>query len=131
MTGLDTNILLRLLVRDDLSQYEAAVGYVRDAIGRGEKLFINRIVLAEFVWGLARTYRRTREEISTAIEHILLTAEFDVEGSTIAWAALHEYRQSSVDFTDCLIGAVNREGGCSVTATFDRQAARLETFQGL
>ena len=128
MIGLDTNVLLRLLVRDDLAQYEAAARFVRDAVARGETLFVNRIVVAELVWALAQTYRRSRVEIASAIEHILLTAEFEVEGSPIAWAALHDYKRSNVDFSDCLIGAMNRATGCSATATFDRKAGKLETF---
>jgi predicted nucleic-acid-binding protein len=129
--GLDTNVLLRLLMRDDRVQYEAAARFVKETIAGGEALFINRVVLAELVWALSRTYRRSREEISTAIEQILRTAEFEVEGSTAAWTALHEYRQSGVDFTDSLVGVVNRAAGCSATATFDRKAGRLETFKGL
>ena len=131
MIGLDTNVLLRLLVRDDIAQYEAAARFVKDAVGRGESFFINRIVVAELAWALARTYRRSREEISDAIEHILKTAEFEVEGSTLVWVALHEYQRSNVDFADCLIGALNRTAGCSATATFDRDAARLESFKEL
>ena len=104
MIGLDTNVLLRLLVRDDPAQYEAAARFVRDAVARGETLFVNRIVVAELVWALAQAYRRGRVEIASAIEHILLTAEFEVEGSPIVWAALHEYQRSNVDFSDCLIG---------------------------
>lgn len=129
MIGLDTNVLLRLLVRDDHAQYEAAARFVKDAVGRGETFFINRIVVAELVWALAQTYRRSREEISAAIEQILRTAEFEVEGSTLAWAALNEYKLSNVDFTDCLIGSLNRTAGCSATATFDRKAGKLETFK--
>lgn len=128
MIGLDTNVLLRLLVRDDPAQYAAAVRFVKDAVSRGETLFINRVVIAELAWALARTCRRSRNDIALAIEQVLVTAEFEVEGSPLAWAALHTYKSTSVDFTDCLVGAVNRAAGCAVTVTFNRAAAKLETF---
>lgn len=128
MIGLDTNVLLRLLVRDDPAQYETAARFVKDSVAHGETLFINRIVIAELVWALARTYRRSRDEIAHAIEQILMTAEFEIEGSTQAWLALAQYRSSPADFADCLIGAANRAAGCTVTVTFDRVAAKLDTF---
>jgi predicted nucleic-acid-binding protein len=129
--GLDTNVLLRLLVRDDPTQFDAATRFVREAVAKGEVLYVNRIVLSELVWALSRAYRRSREEIATAIEQILMTAEFEVEGSALAWSALHDYRRGTADFTDCLVGIVNREAGCSDTRTFDRRAAGLDTFAGL
>jgi predicted nucleic-acid-binding protein len=129
MIGLDTIVLLRLLVRDDPVQYEAAARFARKAVAQGETLFINRIVVAELVWALARSYRRSREEIATAIEQILMTAEFEVEGSTLAWAALNEYKRSNVDFADCLIGIVNKGADCTTTVTFDRKTEKLETFK--
>ena len=129
MIGLDTNVLLRLLVRDDRAQYETAARFVKEAVTQGEILFIDGIVVAELAWALAQTYRRSRDEIATAIEQILRTAEFEVEGSTLAWAALHEYKQNNADFTDCLNGSLNRGVGCSATATFDRKAGKLESFK--
>lgn len=129
MIGLDTNVLLRLLVRDNLPQYEAAARFVREAVAQRETLFINRIVVVELAWALARSYRRSRDEIATAIEQILMTAEFEVEGSTLAWAALHEYQRSKADFSDCLISAVNKDADCTTTVTFDRQAGKIKTFK--
>lgn len=131
MIGLDTNVLLRLLVRDDLDQYETATRFVKESVAQGETLFINRIVVAELVWALSRSYRRSREEIAAAIEQILMTAEFEVEGSPLVWAALNEYTRTKVDFADCLLGAVNKAAGCSATATFDRKTGKLGTFKVL
>ena len=128
MIGLDTNVLVRLLVADDEDQHRTAVRFVKEAVSRREALFVNRVVLAELAWALARAYRRSREEIASAVERILLTAEFEVEGSDQAWSALEKYRRGGADFADCLIGASNSAAGCTKTATFDKAAGKLRDF---
>lgn len=128
MIGLDTNILVRLLVRDDPAQFEAATRFVNHAVARTESLFVNRIVLTELAWVLSRAYRLSRPEIADAIEHILMTAELDVEESDVAWEALRDYRSGAADFADCLIGTVNRARGCTTTMTFERECSGLSPF---
>lgn len=58
-----------------------------------------------------------------------MTAEFEIEGAALAWAALNEYKRSHVDFADCLIGAVNKNAACVTTVSFDRKTEKLETFK--
>ncbi len=128
MTGLDTNVLIRLLVGDDRKQSAAAREFVEKAVESGETLYLNRIVLAETAWVLARAYGFPRGTVADTIENILLTAEFEVEDSPLAWEALRSYREGSADFADCLIGAVNAGAGCEKTVTFDRRTKGLGTF---
>jgi predicted nucleic-acid-binding protein len=61
--GLDTNVLLRLLLADDPRQAARAREWL-DAQPRGQRLLINRIVLCELVWTLRRGYRFDREQIA-------------------------------------------------------------------
>jgi len=128
MIGLDTNVLARFLVADDEVQAARARTYIERAIAAGETLYINRVVLVETVWILAKFYRRSRPVLADAIERILQAAEFEVEEKQLVWEALQEFRRGSADFADTLIGAVNRFAGCSTTATFDKDAGKLKTF---
>lgn len=128
MIGLDTNILVRYFMRDDPGQAAAAKRLVDEASSRGERLFINRIVLSELTWVLAKPYRRGRVEIADAVERILITTQFEVEGKDAVWEALRSFRGSSADFTDCLIGASNSATGCTTTATFDKESGKLKAF---
>lgn len=128
MIGLDTNILARFLVADDEVQAAQARKYIERAIEAGEVLYINHVVLAETVWILTKYYRYSRSALANTIERILLATEFEVEAKLLAWEAFHEFRRGTADFADALIGAVNKSAGCSTTATFDKEAGKLNAF---
>lgn len=128
MIGLDTNVLLRLLLGDDADQAARAEAFVLDACSPQSPCLINRIVLVEMVWVLQSGYRYRRDQVATIIENILRTEVFTVEDAAQAWAAVAAYRQSGADFADCLIAEVNRAHGCDVTVTFDKAASALEAF---
>jgi predicted nucleic-acid-binding protein len=129
MIGLDTNVLVRYFLEDDARQAAAAKRFVDAARAQGESLFINRVVLAELTWVLFKPYKLGREEVADAIERILYTTQFVVEGKEFVWESLRTFRSSSADFADCLIGAVNKDADCTTTVTFDRKTEKLETFK--
>jgi predicted nucleic-acid-binding protein len=56
----------------------------------------------------------------------LATAQFEIEGKDLALAALNDFRRSTADFSDCLLGRRNRGAGAVETATFDRGLRGLE-----
>ena len=128
MKGLDTNVLVRLLVADDAAQAEQALRYVARNCTADAPCWLNRIVLCELVWVLDRAYGYGREEIGKAVESLLRTAQLVAEDAEPAWAALRIYRAGG-DFADALIGRSNQLHGCDATGTFDRQAARLDGFE--
>lgn len=129
MKGLDTNVLARLLVRDDAGQTSAAERFVQDNCTRESPCLVNHVVLAELAWALRSFYGYGRAEIADAVERIVLTGDFLVPDSSDVLAAVAAYRTGSADFADCLIGKLNRRFGCLSTATFDRKAGRMPEFQ--
>ncbi|MFC5355910.1 type II toxin-antitoxin system VapC family toxin [Azospirillum himalayense] len=128
MIGLDTNVLLRLVVEDDPDQAAKARTAVRALVADGEVCFVGDIVLREFVWVLEGVMRRDRETIARILDLILDNADIRVESETAARAASALHRQG-FDFSDALLGLRNRNAGCATTLTFDRKAARLPEFQ--
>ena len=130
MIGLDTNVLVRYVTRDDRAQ-AARADRLMDGLSADNPAFVNRIVLCELAWVLGRAYRYDRPDIAAVIETILATEALVVEDSDKALAALAGYRDGEVDFADSLIGLTNLAAGCSATATFDQVAAGLESFRAL
>ncbi|MBK8907420.1 MAG: type II toxin-antitoxin system VapC family toxin [Rhodospirillales bacterium] len=128
MKGLDTNVVLRLLLRDDLEQAVAADAFAEAECSAETPCLINRIVLVEIAWVLQSGYGVARPQVAAIIEGILRTEVFAVENAPEVWAALRDYRHGRADFADCLIGRTNRARGCGITATFDRAAASLDGF---
>lgn len=128
MRGLDTNVLLRLLLADDPRQAARAREWLR-AQPHAEKFLINRIVLCELVWTLRRGYRFDREQIAEVIDRLLKSDAVVIEEYDSVAFALYLYRTSSADFSDCLLGVTNGFLGCTRTATFDRRAAELDELE--
>lgn len=129
MIGIDTNILVRLITRDDGDQAARAAATLSTHCSVDAPCRIDRIVLAELVWVLERGLRYPRREVADAIEAIVATLEFDVDHGDEVLMALEAYRHEGVDFADALLGLINAASGCSTTLTFDRRAARMATFQ--
>jgi len=123
--GLDTNVLVRYLLRDDPVQAARA----ERELERNERFRIDSIVLCELVWVLETGYGFSRTEIAAALERILATAQFEIESKDLALAALDDFRRSAADFSDCLIGRRNRAAGVAETVTFDRNLKGLEGFR--
>jgi len=127
VTGLDTNVLVRYLVRDDPAQAARAARELE----RDERFLVGSVVLCELVWVLETGYDFSRVEIGATLEKILATAQFDIEDKDLALAALGDFRASSADFSDCLVGRRNRAAGAAETVTFDRGLRGLEGFRVL
>jgi predicted nucleic-acid-binding protein len=128
MIGIDTNVLIRLVVSDDADQAAAARSLV--ARHAAESLWVDRVVLSEFVTVLERRYKMIRTDIADTVDDLLSADEFIVEDADCAEAALVAYRGGR-DFADALIGAAGRKNGCRTTYTFDADATRLGTFTRL
>jgi len=128
MKGLDTNVLVRYLVRDDKKQAETASAFIQEAVDSGELIFINIVVLCELIWVLESAYGFHRTEIADVCEKILKTRQFEIESKEIVRGAINDYKKGKADFADYLIGRVNRMKGCDSTATFDRSLKNEEGF---
>lgn len=128
MIGLDTNVLVRYITRDDRVQ-AARADRLMDSLSADSPAFVNRIVLCELVWVLGRGYRYERPAIAGVIETILSSEALVVEDHELAMEALARYRDEDLDFADALIGAINLAAGCSTTARFDDAAAGLAGFE--
>ena len=122
MTGLDTNVLIRYLVRDDPAQSAAAIRLVRsltsDAPG-----FVSLIVVVETDWVLESCYGFRKPQIEEVMEVLLRSQELVVERADLIWQALQIFSKGRADFSDCVIERCSNAAGCSFTATFDRAAS--------
>lgn len=131
MTGLDTNVLLRFLLKDDELQGERASKAIRQAVARNEPVFVGVIVLCEVVWVLASRYGYRKPQLLGLLEEFLGTSRFEIERRDLVRKALDDYRANKVDFADCLIGRTNEACGCQHTLTFKRPLKSLDTFRVL
>ena len=122
MLGIDTNVLIRFLVRDDEMQFEKARKLIRREVAAGHRVFVNQLVLMETEWVLRSRYTVPKNQIIEAISGLLNATDIQFEDEPSIEEALFIWKESAADFADYLIGAKNRRMGCRATATFAGQA---------
>ena len=125
MLGIDTNIVVRLLVSDDVEQTRRARKLVDQAAARDESVLVSLPVLVETEWVLRSRYGLSRDEVLAVFRAALEARELSFEDEAAIEEALFYWKDSACGFSDCLIAAHNRQLGCRSTATFDLKAARL------
>ena len=128
MLGVDTNVLVRYLTRDDQPQYEKARRLIDRGMNKGEPVLVSLLVLLETEWVLRSRYELVKSEIVAAFSALLDTADLAFEDEPSIERALYSWKDSAADFADCLIEARNRRLGCRATATFDSKALKLAGF---
>jgi predicted nucleic-acid-binding protein len=131
MIGLDTNVLVRFLVQDDVRQSTRARELIQSAIDAGDELFLNHIVLCETVWVLESAYKFKRARIADTLEKLLLAEHVVVERKDEVRTVLAAYRAGKADFADHIIAAVNVRNGCDETVTFDTELRGTPSFRVL
>jgi len=124
MTGLDTNILVRLLAQDDPAQSQRAVEFLQ-TLSREMPGFVSLVSLIELIWVLRSQYRMNKARIILGLEWLLNSAELVVESQDAVAQALGRFASVKADFADCLIERLGYTAGCNETVTFDLNASRF------
>ena len=120
MHAVDTNLLVRLLVRDDSDQVNAAEAFV----SRGA--WVSHLVLAETLWVLDAVYNRSPAQTSNAIDRLLNHKELTLQDPDVVALALNHFRtRPSLGFSDCLVLEIARKAGHLPLGTFDRNFSKL------
>jgi predicted nucleic-acid-binding protein len=121
--GIDTNIIVRLLTRDDPVQFDAAVSLFKSSSAE-EPLFVNPMVILETIWVLERVYLVDRILARNQVAGLLDTVEIKVPETLRMDKWSQWFTSPHVDFSDVIIADLNRANGCEKTMTFDRKAAK-------
>jgi len=121
-TGLDTNVLLRYILRDDADQYAAAEA-VFTSLTRECPGFITQVTLAEMYWVLSRSMKFSRAECLAVISKLVHAREFEFDDGESVVRAL-TLAEAGADFGDALIQGTMELFGVGRVVTFDRAAAQ-------
>lgn len=123
MIGLDTNVLVRYIMQDDVRQSSLATKLIEglsvDAPG-----FITLVSVIELTWVLESAFELNRSQIVEVFQRIMSVDVFKVDRVGIVASALRIYANSKADCADCLIERISAHAGCAQTMTFDRHAAK-------
>jgi predicted nucleic-acid-binding protein len=124
MRAIDTNVLVRLIVRDEQRQARDAEAFVEKGT------WVSHLVLAETVWVLDSVYGLNAKRIALAIDMLLNHAQITLQDADVVAAALEQFRRSpKVGFSDCLILEIAQKSGHLPLGTFDRSLGALDGAQ--
>jgi predicted nucleic-acid-binding protein len=121
MRAVDTNVLVRLVVRDDPEQVRTAESFTASGS------WVSHLVLAETMWVLDAVYDRTPEQIATAIDMLLNHKDLTIQDAEVVTNALEHFKKRpALGFSDCLVREIARKSGHLPLGTFDRDLAKLD-----
>lgn len=124
MIALDTNIILRLLVQDDLGQMQTVLDYLEANHDDANPPYISDLVLAEAVWALKSRYGLRRNEIAGSLDKLLANSLFVFESGDRLSALVYAYASSALDLADLLIAENASRAGCTRILSFDKVAIK-------
>ena len=126
MRAVDTNVLVRLVTRDDAEQVAVAEAFIAPGA------WVSHLVLAEAMWVLASVYDLGPSAIVTAVEMLLNHRDLSLQDADVVAAALTHFRKRpKLGFSDCLVLEVARKAGHTPLGTFDRELRKLDSTQRL
>ena len=125
MFGLDTNVLVRYLLRDDEEQAEQARVAIDQALLSGKPVAVSLLTFLETEWVLRSCASLDKRTIIATFRMLLEAQDLRIEQEETLEEALFFYENHAADFADCLMAAHYTRLGCSSMLTFDRKAAQL------
>ena len=126
MRAVDTNVLVRLLVRDDAAQAKLADEFV------AKGAWVSHLVLAETFWVLSAVYQRSAKQLMALLDILLIHESLVLQDAdTVAAALAHFRHKPALGFSDCLVLEVAKKAGHRPLGTFDKVLARLPDAQAL
>src|SRR5882724_6850011 len=98
MRAIDTNVLVRLITRDDSRQAASADAFIANGA------WVPILALTEAIWVLSAVYERSAADLATAIEMLLNHEHLTLQDSDVVAVALDLFRsRPSLGFSGCLM----------------------------
>jgi predicted nucleic-acid-binding protein len=126
MAAVDTNVLIRFLIADELEQGKAATRLIRRGVAGGTSLFVPITVSLELEWVLRSAFRLPKSMVLQTFHGLLGTFELRFESESALEIALAFYDSGQADFADCLHASLAEQAGEAPLWTFDRLAAKVD-----
>ncbi|MGA2182254.1 MAG: PIN domain-containing protein [Bryobacteraceae bacterium] len=126
MRAVDTNVLVRLITRDEARQTASADAFIEKGA------WVSILALAEATWILATVYERNPTDLAAAIDKLLNHRDLTLQDADVVAAALDLFRsRPALGFSDCLMLQLARKAGHLPLGKFDRRLTKVEGTQRL
>jgi len=129
MKALDTNVIVRFLLKDDERQAKIIYRHFKQVEADKEVLFVPLLVVLETIWVLDSVYEISRQEILESLNDLLLMPILHFEAQSAIQGFISSARETRVDLSDLLIAHSSKFSGCECVLTFDKRATKIKLFE--
>ncbi len=116
----DTNILLRFLLRDIEDQYQKSKTLFEKAANRKIKLLVPQIVIFEIEFALRKFYGFEKGDVIERLEALVSASYLKVETREVFLASLNIYQSKNISFVDCFLKSYAEVKNATL-ASFDKK----------
>jgi len=128
MKALDTNVLIRFLVKDDERQAKIIYKLFKQAELYKEILYVPLLVVLETIWVLESAYKIPRHDILDSINDLVLMPILEFEAQSTILSFISSAQETQTDLSDLLIAHAAKSAGCECMLTFDKYASENKFF---
>ena len=128
MIALDTNVILRYLLRDDPKQARKAKALVDRLDRDDEQAYVSDVVLCEVVWVLKSAYGFGRNQIGPVLHQLIAARQLAFDSADRLLRATKAFDAGKGDFADYVIREHGRDAGCKAIRTFDKALLSEDMF---
>jgi predicted nucleic-acid-binding protein len=129
MKALDTNVLVRFLVKDDEPQAKKVYTLFKQAEADKNYFYVPLLVVLETIWVLDSVYEIPRKAILDSVNESLLMPILKFEAQPTIKRFIFLARENKIDLSDVLIACTAKISGCEKILTFDKKASKFEFFE--
>lgn len=129
MIALDTNILVRFLTGDDVTQTHKVYQLFKQTEIERTELYIPILVVIELVWVLESIYKFERPSLVKMLDNLTLMPIFKFENLSAVQSVVQEAKATNFDLSDLLIAYSVKTSRIESILTFDKKAAKHKLFE--
>jgi predicted nucleic acid-binding protein len=128
--GLDTSVVLRLLVGQPADQAQRAVAFLEETARRGNQAVVSDLVVAESYFALQYHYGVPKKEALLALRRMFADGEIEPQGVASEVLATDGLASAKPGLVDRLIQGAYVSTGSSM-ATFEKACGKLKSVRVL
>ena len=123
---LDTNIILRHILKDDPVQSKISTNLLEKLIENKAEFFLTFITFAETIWVLESVYKYNKKEVCNILKPLFNTPNLKLESQDILEEALVLYKTLNIDFADCYNACYGKANDIKDIYSFDKDYNKVK-----
>jgi predicted nucleic-acid-binding protein len=129
MKAIDTNVLIRFVMKDDEKQAQSVYQLFKQSEQNQQPLFVPLLVVLEVIWVLQSVYEIPNADIVQTFSDLLAMSVLSFESENLLENFIESTANTSFDLSDLLIANSAYSSDCESIFTFDKKASKFKYFE--